>query len=323
MRVHVDEARREREAVEIDDARRLPRVEPADGVDAAAGDRDVGGSRRGPPLPSMTVPPRSRRSQVGMLGPSGVGDSGWRGFDGRDGALAAGRLPPAATARVSDRREFCIRRCRGRAWHAPRRAAAAGRPAGSSPATPQAGALLLNSGDAGPAASAHPLAGKLRARRRRAGMAPRSRHPTQGASNESVVRLSAVRRALRTARHRARVAGRGREPRPVRQRAGAEDAEVRSRGRPAQPRSDLDDRLHHPQPRLHGLRRAVRRRREVPAAAADGRQVRAVGGQAHLHVHAARRPQVPRRSAGEERPTASPRSSAGPSATCSGRSSPT
>ena len=41
--------------------------------------------------------------------------------------------------------------------------------------------------------------------------------------------------------------------------------------------------------------------------------------QAHLHLHAARRPEVPRRPARHARPTASPRSSAGPSAIAFGQ----
>ena len=102
----------------------------------------------------------------------------------------------------------------------------------------------------------------------------------------------------------------------------AEGPEVHPAGRPAHPRPDRDHRLHHAQPRLHGVRHAVRDRREVPGPAADGGQVGGHQGRADLHVHAARRAQVPRRPAGEARPTASPRSSAGRSATRSARSSP-
>ena len=82
--------------------------------------------------------------------------------------------------------------------------------------------------------------------------------------------------------------------------AGAgQGAEVRSGGGPADPRSDHHHRLHHAQPWLHGVRRAVRDRRQVPGPAADGRQVGGQQGQPDLHVHAARRPEVPRRRAGE------------------------
>ena len=77
----------------------------------------------------------------------------------------------------------------------------------------------------------------------------------------------------------------------------AEDAARRDALGPQDPRSDLDHRLHRPQPRLHGLRHAVRHRREGRDQAADGRQVRGVGRQAHLHLHPARRPALARRPA--------------------------
>ena len=63
-------------------------------------------------------------------------------------------------------------------------------------------------------------------------------------------------------------------------------------------RSDLDHRLHHAQPRLHGLRHALRHGREGRDQAADGRQVRRFCRQAHLYLHAARRPCLARRRAG-------------------------
>ena len=53
----------------------------------------------------------------------------------------------------------------------------------------------------------------------------------------------------------------------------------------ARPRPDLDDRVHHPQPRLHGLRYAVRDRRQVQAAPADGRRLQHLAGQAALQLH--------------------------------------
>ena len=49
----------------------------------------------------------------------------------------------------------------------------------------------------------------------------------------------------------------------------------------------------------HDLRHAVRPRRELRAAAADGRQMGRLGRQAHLHVRAARRPEMLRRHGGD------------------------
>ena len=49
-------------------------------------------------------------------------------------------------------------------------------------------------------------------------------------------------------------------------------------------RPDLDDRLHHPQSRLHGVRHAVRDRRRVRAASADGRRLQHLARQADLSV---------------------------------------
>ena len=57
-------------------------------------------------------------------------------------------------------------------------------------------------------------------------------------------------------------------------------------------RSDLDHRLHPAKSRLHGLGHAVRDGREVRGEAADGRQVRRLGRQAHLDLHPARRPRM-------------------------------
>ena len=65
------------------------------------------------------------------------------------------------------------------------------------------------------------------------------------------------------------------------------------------PRSDLDHGLHRPQPRLHDLRHASRAGREGRHQAADGREVRDCGRQQELHLHAARRPVVARRKAGD------------------------
>ncbi len=195
-------------------------------------------ARRGPPVPSMTVPPRSRRSTGGIGVP--IKRGGHR-------ALAA--LPPG--------REACILSC------------IAGRGTQIGPVN------RLRQGDTG----------------------AQSRHSTLGECKDGPV-IHAV--SFAGFEGDVVVAARRRLPARRRRRAGAaEDAEIRARGRPAQPRSDLDHRVHHAQPRLHGLRRAVRRRREVRGAAADGRQARAVRRQAHLHVHAARRPQVPRRPAGQ------------------------
>ena len=61
---------------------------------------------------------------------------------------------------------------------------------------------------------------------------------------------------------------------------------------------DRDDGLHHAQPRLHGVRHAVRDGREVPGQTADGRQMGGLERQPDLHLHAARRAEVPRRPAG-------------------------
>ena len=57
-------------------------------------------------------------------------------------------------------------------------------------------------------------------------------------------------------------------------------------------RSDLDHRLHRAQSRLPRLGHAVRHGREVRGQAADGRQVRRLGRQAHLDLHPARRPRM-------------------------------
>ena len=68
--------------------------------------------------------------------------------------------------------------------------------------------------------------------------------------------------------------------------------------RPQGARSDLDHGLHHPQPRLSGLRHAVCQGRGAAHPAADGRQVRDLARQAHLDLHPARRPGMARRPAG-------------------------
>ena len=80
--------------------------------------------------------------------------------------------------------------------------------------------------------------------------------------------------------------------------SAAEDAQVRAGSGSAHSRSDRDDGLHHAQLRLHGLRHAVLGEREVRSPAADGREVDFERRQAHLHLHAARGPEVPRRSGG-------------------------
>ncbi len=64
-------------------------------------------------------------------------------------------------------------------------------------------------------------------------------------------------------------------------------------------RSDLDHRLHRAQPRLHGLRHAVRDGRQGRHPPADGGQVRAEPGQAHLHDDPAGRSPLARRQAGD------------------------
>src|ERR1039458_3419403 len=46
---------------------------------------------------------------------------------------------------------------------------------------------------------------------------------------------------------------------------------------PRDPRPDLDQRLHEPQPRLHDLRHTVRHRRKKPDQAADGGVVDEIG----------------------------------------------
>ena len=82
----------------------------------------------------------------------------------------------------------------------------------------------------------------------------------------------------------------------VRGRSGAKENHPLGADRqPELARSDLDHGLHHPQPRLHGVGHAVRARREQQAAAADGRHLDGERRQAHLHLHAARRPQMARR----------------------------
>jgi hypothetical protein len=48
------------------------------------------------------------------------------------------------------------------------------------------------------------------------------------------------------------------------------------------PRPDLDDVIHHPQPRLHGIRHAVCARRHIQAASADGWRLQYFTGQARL-----------------------------------------
>ena len=70
--------------------------------------------------------------------------------------------------------------------------------------------------------------------------------------------------------------------------------------RRARHRSDLDDADHRQHPRRAGLRHAVRQRRQPEAAAADGRQVRDQPRPADLHLHPARRAEVPRRLAGHD-----------------------
>ena len=82
---------------------------------------------------------------------------------------------------------------------------------------------------------------------------------------------------------------------------GPDDAARRQPFRSQDPRSDLDDRLHRAQPRLHDLRHAVRARRQSRDQAADGRQVDDLRRQAHLDLHPARRARVPRRHAGHRR----------------------
>ena len=82
----------------------------------------------------------------------------------------------------------------------------------------------------------------------------------------------------------------------------ADDAARGDALRPQDRRSDLDHRLHRPQPRLHDLRHAVRdrcegrrsSRRWSTSATVERRQ-------ADLHVHAARRPRLARRHAGHGR----------------------
>ena len=70
---------------------------------------------------------------------------------------------------------------------------------------------------------------------------------------------------------------------------------------PEDRRPDLDDGLYHARSRLHDLRHVVRDRCQRPDQAADDRQVRAFGRQAHLDDDAARRPAVARRHAGHRR----------------------
>ena len=69
-------------------------------------------------------------------------------------------------------------------------------------------------------------------------------------------------------------------------------------GRSEDSRSDLDDRLHHAQPRLSRVRHAVRHGRKLSDQAADGRSDDRVCGRHEVHVHAARRPPMARRAAG-------------------------
>ena len=80
-----------------------------------------------------------------------------------------------------------------------------------------------------------------------------------------------------------------RGPRARRTRARADHVARGQAFGPEDRRPDLDDRVHHARSRLHDLRHAVRDRRQRPDQAADDRQVRPVGGQAHVDDDVARR----------------------------------
>ena len=93
-------------------------------------------------------------------------------------------------------------------------------------------------------------------------------------------------------------------PRPAQGTVGAHQGAHGSRRaarRPQDLRSDLDHRQHDRQPRSADLRHAVRHGRRSQRPAADGRQVGRLRRQEDLHVHAARWPEVPRRTSRHQR----------------------
>ena len=72
-----------------------------------------------------------------------------------------------------------------------------------------------------------------------------------------------------------------------------ERAEIHPARGPRLRRSRVDHRRHHPQLLARGARHALRPRREVPAAAADGRRPRHQQRQAAMGPDPARRAEVP------------------------------
>ena len=79
------------------------------------------------------------------------------------------------------------------------------------------------------------------------------------------------------------------------------DAQGRHARRRQDHRSVLDDCLHRAQLRLHGLRHAAGGRRQAADQAADAGRLEGERRQAHLHLHPARRAEIPRRPAGDGR----------------------